>query len=173
MPASVFPPHDLRVVVKDHSYERTGFPSPPPASARPMPHSLLSSLRARLQASRSERNGNGNGVVNGRLSSQFAANQQPSPQSQPLQQQPPPPSPSGDLKENPIVTEDLHRHVHMGHEMLAGSMASVVSRFCVAPLDVLKIRFQIQEQASKHRQYTSVAQAFASIYRNEGIQVRC
>ena len=55
--------------------------------------------------------------------------------------------------------------------MLAGSVASVISRFCVAPLDVLKIRFQIQEQASHQRQYTSVAQAFKSIYKKEGIMV--
>ena len=60
----------------------------------------------------------------------------------------------------------------MAHEMLAGSMASVVSRFCVAPLDVLKIRFQIQEQASQHRQYTGVTMAFRSIYQKEGLMVR-
>jgi len=76
-----------------------------------------------------------------------------------------------DVKENPAVTDAAHRPVHMRHEMLAGSMASVVSRFCVAPLDVLKIRFQIQEQpGSHHRQYTSVLQAFGSIYKAEGLR---
>jgi hypothetical protein len=63
-------------------------------------------------------------------------------------------------KENPALTEEIHKQVHMGHEMLAGSASAVVSRLCVAPLDVLKIRFQIQEQASQNRQYTSVMQAF-------------
>lgn len=105
------------------------------------------------------------------------------------------------LKENPTVTEELHKQgqhstrqrgllscgrassssvslsvscavVHFGHEMLAGSVASVISRFCVAPLDVLKIRFQIQEQAAHQRQYTSVLQAFKAIYNKEGILVR-
>jgi hypothetical protein len=61
--------------------------------------------------------------------------------------------------------------VHMSHEMLAGSTASVVSRFCVAPLDVLKIRFQIQECAKHQRQYKTVWQAITDIYKKEGVMV--
>lgn len=67
--------------------------------------------------------------------------------------------------------EEIHKQVHIMHEMFAGSASAAVSRFCVAPLDVLKIRFQIQEQASQNRQYKSVAQAFKTIYKTEGIRV--
>ena len=71
----------------------------------------------------------------------------------------------------PPAADEIHKQVHMGREMLAGSASAVVSRFCVAPLDVLKIRFQIQEQAT-NRQYTSVLQAFKTIYQKEGLLVR-
>ncbi len=118
--------------------------APPPASTQVWAGSLFGSLRQRIHAHRKPEQ-----------LQQGAA---------PLL------SSNGNL--TPAAAIDELKQVHMGHEMLAGSIASVVSRFCVAPFDVLKIRFQIQEQASHQRQYTSVMQAFKSIYKKEGIRVR-
>lgn len=65
----------------------------------------------------------------------------------------------------------------------AGAMAGCVARFAVGPLDVLKIRFQVQLEPFQRKgatllpgqlapKYTSLAQAFRTIVREEGIQVR-
>lgn len=61
--------------------------------------------------------------------------------------------------------------------MAAGAIAGLVSRFCVAPLDVIKIRLQLQIHSlsdplspSKPRPiYTSTLGTFKSILREEGI----
>ena len=50
---------------------------------------------------------------------------------------------------------------------VAGLVAGGVSRVLTAPLDVIKIRFQLQQ--SINPVYTSTVLAFASIIRNEGI----
>lgn len=53
-----------------------------------------------------------------------------------------------------------------------------LSRFFVAPLDVVKIRFQLQMHPSIQTAqrpdyfYRSIPDAFATIYRKEGIRVR-
>lgn len=63
---------------------------------------------------------------------------------------------------------------------LAGALAGAVSRFATGPLDVLKIRFQIQlepivSQSSsaylRSSKYTSMRQALVTIIKEEGIQV--
>jgi len=55
-------------------------------------------------------------------------------------------------------------------EIAAGSTASAVSRLCVAPLDVVKIRFLTQEHPAYGRgHYTNVLQAFKAIYKEEGV----
>ena len=61
----------------------------------------------------------------------------------------------------------------------AGALAGVVARFVVQPLDVLKIRFQVQVEpirrggaaAAAQSKYTGLRQALASIVREEGIRV--
>ena len=61
----------------------------------------------------------------------------------------------------------------------AGALAGVVARFVVQPLDVLKIRFQVQVEpirrggaaAVAQSKYTGLRQALASIVREEGIRV--
>lgn len=88
---------------------------------------------------------------------------------------------------------------NVAHQLLAGSAASVVARFCVSPLDVLKIRFQvnspeqfhqptvlgflvralprffhsflvqIQEHGIAQSQYRSIHQAIGLILRQEGL----
>lgn len=61
-------------------------------------------------------------------------------------------------------------HDNAFHEMIAGSFANFISRFCIAPFDVLKIRFQIQEQTHPdQKQYRSISQAVKLIIREEGI----
>jgi solute carrier family 25 thiamine pyrophosphate transporter 19 len=59
----------------------------------------------------------------------------------------------------------------------AGALAGCIARFATGPLDVIKIRFQVQLEplqaiggaASK---YTGFVQAFGTILREEGVQVR-
>lgn len=66
---------------------------------------------------------------------------------------------------------------------VAGALAGAVSRFATGPLDVLKIRFQVQlepvSKAAAHgsqrlvaSKYTSIRQAIVTIFREEGIQAR-
>lgn len=62
----------------------------------------------------------------------------------------------------------------------AGAIAGCIARFIVGPLDVIKIRFQVQlepiagqvaaKQASK---YTGFTQALFTIAKEEGVKVRC
>ena len=66
---------------------------------------------------------------------------------------------------------------------IAGALAGAVARMVVGPLDVLKIRFQVQlepiaraqggQAASMASKYTGLKQALATIAREEGIQVGC
>ncbi len=62
----------------------------------------------------------------------------------------------------------------------AGAVAGCVQRFVVAPLDVIKIRFQVQVEpvargaatvSALPSKYTSVLQAAITIVREEGIKV--
>jgi len=67
-------------------------------------------------------------------------------------------------------------------EALAGAFSGGVSRMLIAPLDVLKIRFQLQVEpftsntayihtkSSRRPHYTSVIQAVSSLIREEGIR---
>lgn len=57
------------------------------------------------------------------------------------------------------------------HSALAGFGSSCTTRFLCHPLDVLKIRFQLQvepiSRASKHSKYRTMSQTFACIIREE------
>lgn len=57
----------------------------------------------------------------------------------------------------------------------AGALAGVVARFVVGPLDVLKIRFQVQLEpiglGGLPSKYTSMRQALVTIVKEEGVKV--
>ena len=66
----------------------------------------------------------------------------------------------------------------------AGAVAGAIARLVVNPLDVLKIRFQVQIEpisaakasssaASVLSKYTGLRQAFVTIIKEEGIKVAC
>lgn len=64
-------------------------------------------------------------------------------------------------------------------DAVAGGLAGAVARVVVGPLDVLKIRFQVQLEpiarahgSSGVSKYTGLGQALATIVREEGVQVR-
>lgn len=52
---------------------------------------------------------------------------------------------------------------------IAGLMSGVITRSIVQPLDVFKIRYQLQIEAKSDAKYQSIRQAFSSILREEGI----
>jgi solute carrier family 25 (mitochondrial thiamine pyrophosphate transporter), member 19 len=57
----------------------------------------------------------------------------------------------------------------------AGGLAGAVSRLVVGPLDVVKIRMQVQLEPIRqgaNSKYYGVVQALSTIVREEGIQVR-
>ena len=75
---------------------------------------------------------------------------------------PPPPSPS--------------RHRRPLTDAVAGGVAGAVARLVVGPLDVLKIRFQVQLEpvaagAGAASKYTGLGQAVKTIVREEGVAV--
>lgn len=58
----------------------------------------------------------------------------------------------------------------------AGALAGCIARFVTGPLDVIKIRFQVQLEPIKgapgiQSKYTGFAQAFGTILKEEGITV--
>ncbi len=72
----------------------------------------------------------------------------------------------------------MGRQKRMTLDASAGALAGCVARFVVGPLDVIKIRFQVQLEpimsSGAHAQrskYTGFMQAFATIMREEGVQV--
>lgn len=60
------------------------------------------------------------------------------------------------------------------HSFLAGAIAGLTSRIVTAPLDVVKIRMQLQQEpirnAGKGGRYTGLLQAFADLYAEEGFR---
>lgn len=65
-------------------------------------------------------------------------------------------------------TDDYH-----GDHAIAGAVSGFITRFCCQPLDVVKIRFQLQvEPITNHpvSKYHSIIHAFYSISKEEGIR---
>jgi solute carrier family 25 thiamine pyrophosphate transporter 19 len=70
------------------------------------------------------------------------------------------------------------------NDATAGAVSGCVARFIVGPLDVLKIRFQVQTEPVSRRaatatlsggslpKYTGIMQALGTIIREEGVVVR-
>ena len=52
---------------------------------------------------------------------------------------------------------------------IAGLLCGVTTRSLVQPLDVFKIRYQLQVEAAKDAKYQSIRQAFKSILKEEGL----
>jgi len=58
----------------------------------------------------------------------------------------------------------------LGSQALAGGASGLLTRVAVGPLDVLKIRFQLQFQSGTQAKYTGMLQASRKILREEGIR---
>ena len=55
-------------------------------------------------------------------------------------------------------------------QLLAGAVSGTVNRMFIAPLDLLKVRFQIQSISTAHHHfYTSLFDATRTIIREEGM----
>lgn len=54
-------------------------------------------------------------------------------------------------------------------DLLCGALAGITARMVVAPLDVVKIRFQVQSETQGRYSYSSIRRALQSIIRNEGV----
>lgn len=55
-------------------------------------------------------------------------------------------------------------------DLLCGAFAGVTARMVIAPLDVVKIRFQVQSETRGLYSYSSVGRAISSIIRAEGLR---
>jgi Mitochondrial carrier protein len=73
------------------------------------------------------------------------------------------------------TTQDANTKKQIGLDAVAGGLAGAVSRFVVGPLDVVKIRMQVQLEPVRRggaSKYTGVAQAVRCVLREEGVRVR-
>ncbi|XP_058065327.1 mitochondrial thiamine pyrophosphate carrier [Anopheles bellator] len=68
---------------------------------------------------------------------------------------------------------DREKHSEARYAGLAGGMTGCITRFICQPLDVLKIRLQLQVEpiatGSSHSKYRSIGQSVVCIYREEGL----
>uniref|UniRef100_A0A0A9W411 Mitochondrial thiamine pyrophosphate carrier n=1 Tax=Lygus hesperus TaxID=30085 RepID=A0A0A9W411_LYGHE len=65
------------------------------------------------------------------------------------------------------------RHLSQAEFVLAGTVAGILSRFFSQPLDVLKVKFQLQVEpikTSRFSKYQAVGQAFRTIWKEEGLR---
>ena len=81
-----------------------------------------------------------------------------------------------------VTASTIDKPRQAGLDAVAGALAGCISRLVIGPLDVLKIRFQVQlepisnaAQRAAARQvtskYTGIGQALKTIVAEEGIQV--
>jgi solute carrier family 25 (mitochondrial thiamine pyrophosphate transporter), member 19 len=66
-------------------------------------------------------------------------------------------------------TENSREQLTPAEDLFCGAYAGAVARMCVAPLDVVKIRFQIQSDTPHLYQYTSSVSAIRNIVAKEGV----
>ncbi|XP_076808011.1 mitochondrial thiamine pyrophosphate carrier-like [Clavelina lepadiformis] len=69
-----------------------------------------------------------------------------------------------------MVGYDHEKTLHVSHSTLAGILGGSVTRVCVSPIDVLKIRFQLQPEKGHGQKYYGIIQAVRTIFQEEGIR---
>src|SRR5947209_8766640 len=80
--------------------------------------------------------------------------------------------------DNQHTSHKSHNRVHRAYgnktynfniqHMFAGALAGVSARFILQPLDLIKVRLQVQD-GSGHNEYRGMRHAFTSIVRDEGV----
>nr|CAB3266171.1 mitochondrial thiamine pyrophosphate carrier-like [Phallusia mammillata] len=69
-----------------------------------------------------------------------------------------------------MVGYDEHKQIQLSHSFMSGVFGGIVTRAIVTPLDVLKIRFQLQPGTlAKQLKYTGIIQATRTIWKEEGL----
>nr|XP_012152695.1 PREDICTED: mitochondrial thiamine pyrophosphate carrier-like [Megachile rotundata] len=71
------------------------------------------------------------------------------------------------------MSDSSKKEDHISDHFIAGASSGFITRFCCQPLDVIKIRFQLQvEPITEHpvSKYHSIIHAFYSISQEEGIR---
>jgi solute carrier family 25 thiamine pyrophosphate transporter 19 len=69
------------------------------------------------------------------------------------------------------MTDEHQWRASNSQELLSGAVSSIIARFVIAPLDVIKIRLQVQGSPSASLiQYGSMTECIGSMWRTEGIR---
>eukprot|EP00744_Colponema_vietnamica_P028414 GILI01043203.1.p1 GENE.GILI01043203.1~~GILI01043203.1.p1 ORF type:complete len:322 (+),score=54.47 GILI01043203.1:136-1101(+) len=79
------------------------------------------------------------------------------------------PSSSSSVASTPPSSSTSNSYLIFSKQTVAGAASGAFSRFCVAPLDVVKIRLQLQVEHPSQAKYKSVLHCLRTIFKEEGV----